>query len=140
MDATSTNRRLQRVAGHSVNGVSLIELLVVVAVTTILMALLLPAIQSARGGARRAQCANNLTQLSRGCLGHEVTHGHYPTGGWGWRWVLDSDRGFGVDQPGGWIGNVLPYIEEESLHASVSDGQPDELTEHQLSQAAALLQ
>ncbi|MEX0614092.1 MAG: DUF1559 domain-containing protein, partial [Pirellulales bacterium] len=46
------------------------------------------------------------------------------TGGWGWFWVGDPDRGFGKQQPGGWIYNILPYIEEGVLHDQGSDGIP----------------
>jgi prepilin-type processing-associated H-X9-DG protein len=62
------------------------------------------------------QCSNNLKQLSLGCLTHESATGRFPTNGWGWLWLGDPDRGTGIGQPGGWIFNILPYIELQSLH------------------------
>lgn len=103
-------------------GFTLVELLVVITIIGILIALLLPAVQAAREVARRMQCSNNLKQLSLGCLNHESAHGFLPTGGWGWGWAGDPDRGFNKRQPGGWLYNVLPYIELQSLHDLGSKG------------------
>jgi prepilin-type N-terminal cleavage/methylation domain-containing protein/prepilin-type processing-associated H-X9-DG protein len=94
---------------------TLVELLVVIAIIGILVALLLPAIQAAREAARRNQCKNNLKQLSLACLNHESTHKHLPTSGWGWRWQGESDGGYGLNQPGGWAFNILPYMEEPAV-------------------------
>ena len=97
-------------------GFTLVELLVVIAIIGILISLLLPAVQSAREAARRARCMNNLKQMGLACLTHESTHGHLPTGGWGCRWAGDPDRGFGVEQVGGWHFNILPFMEQTALH------------------------
>lgn len=96
---------------------TLVELLVVIAIIGVLVALLLPAVQSAREAARRSQCANNLRQLGLGLMLHHDAHGHYPTGGWGHRWVGLPDRGAGIGQPGGWAYNILPFIEETALYS-----------------------
>jgi len=98
------------------NGFTLVELLVVITIIGILIALLLPAVQSAREAARQAQCKNNIKQLALGCLQHEENNRHFPTGGWGFAWTGDADRGADWRQPGGWIYNVLPYVEQQSLH------------------------
>jgi len=111
---------------------TLIELLVVIAIIGILIALLLPAVQAARESARQLRCVNNLKQLGLAVVNHQDTHGHYPSGGWGWYWVGDPDRGFGRRQPGGWVFNVLPFIEQESLWEMASDGKPEQLTSEQL--------
>jgi prepilin-type processing-associated H-X9-DG protein len=63
-----------------------------------------------------AQCKNNVRQLGFGVLQHLEKQGHFPTGGWGWGWLGEPDRGFKLEQPSGWIYNTLPYIEQTALH------------------------
>jgi prepilin-type N-terminal cleavage/methylation domain-containing protein/prepilin-type processing-associated H-X9-DG protein len=97
------------------SGFTLVELLVVIAIIGLLTALLLPAVQSARESGRRLQCTNHLKQIGLACVNHTEVHKHFPTDGWGYSWVGDPDRGFNRRQPGGWLYNILPYIEEEIL-------------------------
>ncbi len=94
---------------------TLVELLVVITIIGILIALLLPAVQSAREAARRTQCSNNLKQMGLAGLTHHESHGYFPTGGWGFNWLGEPDQGFGRNQSGAWIYNILPYIEQQSL-------------------------
>ena len=123
------------------NGFTLLELLIVVAIVGVLMALLLPAVQAAREAARQVHCKNNLKQISLAALNHVDSQGHFPTGGWGWYWVGDPDRGFGKDQPGGWIYNILPYCEQSpGLHDLAADGDPHLLTRVQRVGSAQIVQ
>jgi prepilin-type N-terminal cleavage/methylation domain-containing protein/prepilin-type processing-associated H-X9-DG protein len=97
-------------------GFTLVELLVVITIIGILIALLLPAVQAAREAARKMQCGNNLKQLALGCLGLENLSRRFPCDGWGYGWTGDADRGTDWRQPGGWLYNVLPFIEQQELH------------------------
>jgi prepilin-type N-terminal cleavage/methylation domain-containing protein len=96
---------------------TLVELLVVIAIIALLMALLLPAVQGVRESARMVQCRNNLRQIGTAATQHTSAHGHLPTGGWGWGWIGDPDRGFNHRQPGGWVFPVLPFMEQEPLYS-----------------------
>jgi prepilin-type N-terminal cleavage/methylation domain-containing protein len=97
-------------------GFTLVELLVVIAIIGVLVALLLPAVQAAREAARRTQCSNQLRQLGLAFQNHHDAHKHLPTGGWGFMWLGYPDYGFGKEQPGGWLYNILPFIEQQGLH------------------------
>jgi prepilin-type N-terminal cleavage/methylation domain-containing protein/prepilin-type processing-associated H-X9-DG protein len=102
-------------------GFTLVELLVVIAIIGILVALLLPAIQSAREAARRASCTNNLKNLGLAVLNHHDVKKHFPVS---MGYVLEGgEEPAGVDQPcAGWILNVLPQLEEQSLYDQFEQG------------------
>jgi prepilin-type N-terminal cleavage/methylation domain-containing protein/prepilin-type processing-associated H-X9-DG protein len=84
-------------------GFTLIELLVVIAIIAVLISLLLPAVQSAREAARRAQCVNNLKQIGLAMHNYESSYSAFPQGMRGCCW-------------GSWLIPVLPYVEQSAMY------------------------
>jgi prepilin-type N-terminal cleavage/methylation domain-containing protein/prepilin-type processing-associated H-X9-DG protein len=89
-------------ASRRARGFTLIELLVVIAIIGVLIALLLPAVQSAREAARRMQCTNNLKQIGIGMHNHHDSQGAFPPG------TFNQPR-----LP--WSMKLLPYLEQGPL-------------------------
>jgi prepilin-type N-terminal cleavage/methylation domain-containing protein/prepilin-type processing-associated H-X9-DG protein len=101
---------------------TLVELLVVIAIIGILIALLLPAVQSAREAARRSQCQNNLRQIAVAALDYESSAKRFPPG------FICGPKVAAVTNAGtytsgscvGSLVHLLPYLEQSAPFAFFS--------------------
>lgn len=102
-------------------GITIVELLVGMAIFSVLMAVTLPAVQASREAARMATCRANLTQLAGAMQQFESHFGHFPSGGWSPQWVGVAERRGDASQPGGWAYSVLPFMEAMDVRNSVAN-------------------
>ena len=94
---------------------TLIELLVVIAIIGILVALLLPAVQSARESARRIECTNNQKQWALAMHNHHDSLHRFPYG---------STNNAHPNKRKTWVMFVWPYMEQNNLADQGDETQP----------------
>ena len=89
---------------------TLVELLVVIAIIGVLVGMLLPAVQAARGAAQRVSCLNNIKQMTLACINFQSAHERFPAG------AAPLNLTGGPSTVGGsWFGDILPLIELQSV-------------------------
>ena len=103
------------------NGFTLVELLVVIAIIGMLVAILLPAVNAARGAARRAQCLNNMRQVQLAAINYSTSHGDQIPGYGKYTQIFpNNNRNASPHQiqcmPGqSWVVTLLPYMDQNPL-------------------------
>lgn len=106
---TPQSARCKMTSLQARSGFTLIELLVVIAIISVLVALLLPAVQQAREAARRVQCKNNLKQMGLALQNYHNTHGRFPPG-------------FIREHGTAWSAMILPELDQAPLYNTISWG------------------
>jgi type II secretory pathway pseudopilin PulG len=110
-----------------------VELLVVIGITGLLAALLLPAIQASREASRRTRCASNLRQIGIAIAAYHTAHRHFPVGCVEWRGTGNT-----AARQLAWSAYLLPYLEESSLHDSLDFSQAFDSPRNAAAAAAVL--
>jgi len=97
------------------SGFTLIELLVVISIIGILMAMLLPAVQSVRSAARRVDCLNRIRQLGLATVQFHDVNKAFPPARLFPSKFAKPPYDLGLDQPS-WLVRILPYIEQNNFY------------------------
>ena len=108
------------------SGFTLVELLVVIAVIGILIALLVPAVQSVRAAARKTDCLSRIRQVGLATQMFEGTNRAFPPARLYPKRFPVAPYHHGSDQPS-WLVRILPFIEEANFYAdwNLSDSYND---------------
>ena len=109
---------------------TLVELLVVIAIIGMLMSILLPAVQGARGAARRAQCKNNMRQIFLATINYSTSHNESVPGYGRFTQIKPN----GVRNPGpsqvhcmpghSWMVTLLPYLDLQNVDSQWNFAEP----------------
>lgn len=91
---------------------TLVELLVVISIITLLIGLLLPAVQRVRGAAARTRCQNNLRQIGLALHQYHDQSNSFPAG-------MRHQKGKDPYLLSTWLTHILPYVEQQNLWATV---------------------
>ncbi len=127
------DRDREQIESEPRQGFTLVELLVVIAIIGMLVALLIPAVQAARGAARRSACSNNLKQVGLAILNFESAAGKYPPGQ---TWTALPGREDRGDYS--WMALVLPYMEEQAIYDKFNFKLPFQHQANRLPSAAVI--
>lgn len=116
------------------NGITLMEVLVVISIMVVLASLVFPAVQAARAAAAKTQCQNNLRQIGLAIHNHVATHDCLPGGGHASLTLEDGGlslqpRAITGGEPAkkerqtwGWAYQILPFMEHENRWRNPNDG------------------
>jgi prepilin-type N-terminal cleavage/methylation domain-containing protein len=111
--ACMSRKSWRRSGARLLRGFTLVELLVVIAIIGVLIALILPALQSSREASRTTHCANNLRQIGFALSQHHDAYGKFPAG-----WVqapFTVPQGNVVQGGHGFGPFLLPFVEQAAL-------------------------